>query len=158
GEVEAYGSGYWYLADRNGSVRDVMAEDGTVVRHRDWGAFGAKLTDGNDAFFIRYGWQGSEQDAPQGLYHLGGGAFYHPATGTTADGGTVAGNAPLGAGGLGDGADFAAAFGAQQALVGGLYAAWQPERKLSPDIASDPGFAKDWFGKVSDFSAAAGDT
>ena len=69
----------WYLADRLGSVRDIVDVSGTVVYHTGYDSFGNKVSSsgsGGD----RFGFTGREHDAALNLYYNRA-RFYDPATG-----------------------------------------------------------------------------
>jgi RHS repeat-associated protein len=69
----------WYLADRLGSVRDIVDLSGNVVYHTGYDSFGNKVSSsgsGGD----RFGFTGREHDAALNLYYNRA-RFYDPATG-----------------------------------------------------------------------------
>jgi RHS repeat-associated protein len=69
----------WYLADRLGSVRDIVDVSGNVVYHTGYDSFGNNVStsgSGSD----RFGFTGREHDAALNLYYNRA-RFYDPATG-----------------------------------------------------------------------------
>jgi RHS repeat-associated protein len=58
----------WYLADRQGSVRDLVNADGSRIDHIDYLAFGTVADQSNPAAGDRFLFTGRELDALTGLY------------------------------------------------------------------------------------------
>jgi len=77
--TDASGTTAWYLADRLGSVRDIVDVSGNVVYHTGYDSFGNNVStsgSGGD----RFGFTGREHDAALNLYYNRA-RFYDPATG-----------------------------------------------------------------------------
>ena len=77
--TDASGVTDWYLADRLGSVRDVVDVSGNVVYHNGYDSFGNNISTsgtGGD----RFGFTGREHDSALNLYYNQA-RFYDPATG-----------------------------------------------------------------------------
>lgn len=60
----------FYLADRLGTVRDIVNPAGVVINHIDYAAFGAILRQTNALAGDRFGFTGRELDQATGLYWL----------------------------------------------------------------------------------------
>jgi RHS repeat-associated protein len=65
--VERDGTMSWSLADRQGSVVDLVDEDGTVLNHFVYDSFGNRTQTSEVEF--RYGYTGRELDRETGLYY-----------------------------------------------------------------------------------------
>ncbi len=77
--TDASGVTNWYLADRLGSVRDIVDVSGNVVYHTGYDSFGNNIStsgSGGD----RFGFTGREHDAALNLYYYRA-RFYDPTTG-----------------------------------------------------------------------------
>ncbi len=59
----------WHLADRLGTVHDLVSAAGQVVNHVTYGAFGAVLAETNPAAADRFKFTGREWDGVTGLYY-----------------------------------------------------------------------------------------
>src|SRR5262249_6041282 len=71
----------WYLADREGSVRDVTDGAGSaVVNHIEYSSFGQVLSESNAAAGDRFLYTGREYEAELGLYYYRA-RFYDPSSG-----------------------------------------------------------------------------
>jgi RHS repeat-associated protein len=76
--VERDGTISWSLADRQGSVVDLVDEDGTVLNHFVYDSFGNRTQTSGVEF--RYGYTGRELDGETGLYYYRA-RYYAPTTG-----------------------------------------------------------------------------
>jgi RHS repeat-associated protein len=63
------GTSAWYLADRLGSVRDVVNTSGTVIDHVAYNAYGTVTSETNSANGDRFKFAGREFDAAINLYY-----------------------------------------------------------------------------------------
>src|SRR5206468_2754330 len=63
----ASGAATFYLADRLGSVRDLMNSSGTVLGHLDYDGFGKVTAETAPGSGDRLGYAGGERDAETGL-------------------------------------------------------------------------------------------
>ena len=66
--ISSGGTAAWYLADRLGSVRDIVNGSGAVIDHIDYDGFG-NPTETQPANGDRYKWTGREFDAETGLQY-----------------------------------------------------------------------------------------
>jgi RHS repeat-associated protein len=66
--INSSGIAAWYLADRVGSVRDIIANTGSVLDHIDYDGFG-NATETQPANGDRYKWTGREFDLETGLLY-----------------------------------------------------------------------------------------
>ena len=71
--VSSAGAAAWYLAERLGSVRDVLNASGAVIDHIDYDGFGRKTNETNPANGDRFGYTGQEHDAITGFISMGNG-------------------------------------------------------------------------------------
>jgi RHS repeat-associated protein len=95
--ISASGDVAWYLTDHLGSVRDIVNDNGVVLDHIDYDAFGNVTNETNPAQGDRFGWAGGIRDAATGLNFFNN-RYYDPQTGrwTTKDqSGFTAGDANL---------------------------------------------------------------
>jgi RHS repeat-associated protein len=84
-QVAAAGSGGaggadWYLADRQGTVRDVVDAEGAIVNRLTYGSFGEVLSETHPADGDRFRYTGREYDAESGLYFYRA-RYYDPQSG-----------------------------------------------------------------------------
>jgi RHS repeat-associated protein len=84
--ISAAGVVAWYLTDHLGSVRDEVNDNGVVLNHIDYTAFGAVNNETNPAKGDRFGWAGGIRDGETGLNFFDH-RYYNPQTGewTTKD-------------------------------------------------------------------------
>jgi RHS repeat-associated protein len=84
--ISAAGVVAWYLTDHLGSVRDVVNDNGVVLDHIDYTAFGNVTNETNPAKGDRFGWAGGVRDGETGLSFFDH-RYYNPQTGewTTKD-------------------------------------------------------------------------
>ena len=84
--ISAAGLVAWYLTDHLGSVRDVVNDNGVILDHIDYNAFGAVTNETNPAKGDRFGWTGGIRDGETGLSFFDH-RYYNPQTGewTTKD-------------------------------------------------------------------------
>jgi RHS repeat-associated protein len=75
---EANGQVIWSLGDRQGSVVDLVNEQGAVVNHFVYDSFGNRTS--STAADFRFGYTGRELDAETGLYYYRA-RYYDPAVG-----------------------------------------------------------------------------
>ena len=59
----------WYLADRQGTVRDLVNNSGTVIDRVDYGAFGDVVVESSPSNGDRFKYAGMELDSTTGLYY-----------------------------------------------------------------------------------------
>jgi RHS repeat-associated protein len=64
---ERSGTVVWSLGDRQGSVVDLVSENGTILNHFVYDGFGSRT--GTTAVDFRYGYTGRELDTETGLYY-----------------------------------------------------------------------------------------
>ncbi len=76
--MERDGTISWSLGDRQGSVVDLVDEDGTVLNHFVYDSFGNRTQTSGVEF--RYGYTGRELDGETGLYYYRA-RYYEPITG-----------------------------------------------------------------------------
>jgi RHS repeat-associated protein len=76
--VERDGTISWSLADRQGSIVDLVDEDGTVLNHFVYDSFGSRTQTSGVEF--RYGYTGRELDGETGLYYYRA-RYYDPTVG-----------------------------------------------------------------------------
>jgi RHS repeat-associated protein len=76
--VERDGTISWSLADRQGSIVDLVDEGGTVLNHFVYDSFGSRTQTSSVEF--RYGYTGRELDRETGLYYYRA-RYYAPTTG-----------------------------------------------------------------------------
>jgi RHS repeat-associated protein len=57
----------WFLADNQGTVRDVVDSNGTVINHINYDSFGQVQSQSNAGYDLRFGYTGREQDGETGL-------------------------------------------------------------------------------------------
>jgi RHS repeat-associated protein len=57
----------WFLADNQGTVRDVVDSNGTVIDHINYDSFGKVQSQSNAGYDLRFGYTGREQDGETGL-------------------------------------------------------------------------------------------
>jgi RHS repeat-associated protein len=89
---ERGGAVVWALADNQGTVRDVVDGNGTILNHVTYDSFGRVVAQTNPAVEFRYGYTGREQDGETGL-------DYYRARYYDAGVGRFIGEDPLGFGG-----------------------------------------------------------
>jgi RHS repeat-associated protein len=77
---EANGEVLWALTDNQGTVRDIVNNDGVVVNHITYDSFGKVTGESNAAVDFRFGYTGRELDAETGLYYYRA-RYYNPNTG-----------------------------------------------------------------------------
>ncbi len=70
----------WYLADQQGTVRDIVDSTGATLDHIDYDSFGAVLAETNPAEGDRFKFTGREYDATTGLYYYRA-RYYDPQAG-----------------------------------------------------------------------------
>jgi RHS repeat-associated protein len=68
-QENADGSLYWALSDHQGTVRDVVDGQGTVLNHIVYDSFGNVKSETNSGIDFRFGYTGRELDAETGLYY-----------------------------------------------------------------------------------------
>ncbi|OPZ27781.1 MAG: tRNA(Glu)-specific nuclease WapA precursor [Lentisphaerae bacterium ADurb.BinA184] len=78
-QEDAAGAVYWHLADREGSVRDLLDGAGALADHTLMTAFGQVVSRTAPAIANRYYFTGRELDAETGLYYYRA-RYYDPAT------------------------------------------------------------------------------
>ena len=59
----------WFLADNQGSIRDVVDGNGSLIDHVVYDSFGKVQSQSNASYDLRYGYTGREQDAETGYYY-----------------------------------------------------------------------------------------
>jgi RHS repeat-associated protein len=64
---ETTSSTNWFLGDNQGSIRDVVDGNGTVIDHVVYDSFGKVQSQSNAGYELRFGYTGREQDAETGL-------------------------------------------------------------------------------------------
>jgi RHS repeat-associated protein len=57
----------WFLADNQGTVRDIVDSNGTVIDHINYDSFGKVQSQSNAGYDLRFGYTGREQDGETGL-------------------------------------------------------------------------------------------
>jgi RHS repeat-associated protein len=57
----------WFLADNQGTVKDVVDSNGTVIDHINYDSFGKVQSQSNAGYDLRFGYTGREQDGETGL-------------------------------------------------------------------------------------------
>ena len=70
----------WALADHQGSVRDVIENQGTVLNHIIYDSFGQVINQSNSTVYFRYGYTGRELDQESGRYFYRA-RYYDPGVG-----------------------------------------------------------------------------
>ena len=70
----------WYLGDREGTIRDIANNSGTVIDHIDYNSYGAVLAESASSSGDRWKYAGREYDATTGLYYNRA-RWYDPASG-----------------------------------------------------------------------------
>jgi RHS repeat-associated protein len=78
--VSTPGNVLWPLPDNQGSVRDLVDNDGDVVNHLVYGAFGQTLSETNAAVDHLFGYVGRETDEESDLQFFRN-RYYDPANG-----------------------------------------------------------------------------
>jgi RHS repeat-associated protein len=68
-DENAQGEVLWALADNQGTVRDVVEADGTVVNHITYDSFGQVTGESNPNIDFRFGYTGREFDEETGQYY-----------------------------------------------------------------------------------------
>lgn len=71
----------WALADHQGSVRDVIDSQGTVLNHITYDSYGQVTSETNPELDFRFGYTGRERDEETGLYYYRA-RYFDPAVGT----------------------------------------------------------------------------
>jgi RHS repeat-associated protein len=61
------GAEVWFLADNQGTVKDVVDNNGTVIDHINYDSFGKVQSQSNAGYDLRFGYTGREQDGETGL-------------------------------------------------------------------------------------------
>ena len=74
------GDTHWALTDHEGSVRDVIANSGSVLDHIQYDSFGNILSQSNAADAMRLAYTGQQYDSQTGLYYDHA-RYYDPTTG-----------------------------------------------------------------------------
>jgi RHS repeat-associated protein len=64
---ERGGAVVWALADNQGTIRDLVDGNGTILNHITYDSFGKIVSQSNASVEFRYGYTGREQDAETGL-------------------------------------------------------------------------------------------
>jgi RHS repeat-associated protein len=64
---ETAGSTSWFLADNQGSIRDVVDSNGGLINHVVYDSFGKVQSQSNAGYDLRFGYTGREQDSETGL-------------------------------------------------------------------------------------------
>ncbi len=64
---ETASSTSWFLADNQGTVKDVVDSNGAVIDHVVYDSFGKVQSQSNAGYDLRYGYTGREQDGETGL-------------------------------------------------------------------------------------------
>ena len=67
--INSGGLAAWYLADRLGSVRDLVSASGAVIDHLDYDVFGNITSESSSSNGDRYKWTGRELDIATGLQY-----------------------------------------------------------------------------------------
>nr|WP_250564781.1 RHS repeat-associated core domain-containing protein [Adonisia turfae] len=80
-EETANGDVRWALTDHQGSVRDVIDNQGTVLNHITYNSFGQVTSETNPDIDFRFGYTGRELDEATGLMYYRA-RYYDPAVGT----------------------------------------------------------------------------
>jgi RHS repeat-associated protein len=78
--ISAEGDAYWLLPDRQGSIRDILDDEGTVVDSLTYDGFGNVTEETAPALTGRYTYTGRERDVETGLLYYRA-RHYDPATG-----------------------------------------------------------------------------
>ncbi|NEQ42461.1 MAG: RHS repeat-associated core domain-containing protein [Leptolyngbya sp. SIOISBB] len=79
-EETADGTFHWALTDHQGSVRDVIDNDGNILNRIVYDSFGQVTSETNPDFDFRFGYTGREQDDATGLMYYRA-RYYDPAVG-----------------------------------------------------------------------------
>jgi RHS repeat-associated protein len=79
-QENANGDLLWALTDHQGSVRDVVDNQGNLLNHIVYDSFGNVTNETNSAINFRFGYTGREFDAETGLYYYRA-RYYDPQTG-----------------------------------------------------------------------------
>ena len=80
-EETADGEVRWALSDHQGSVRDVIDSEGTVLNHITYDSYGQVISETNPEVDFRFGYTGRERDEETGLYYYRA-RYFDPAVGT----------------------------------------------------------------------------
>lgn len=70
----------WHLADRLGTIRDILGSSGTIVSNIEYGSFGGVVTITNPSTADRFLFTGRELDSQTGLHYYRA-RFYDPSLG-----------------------------------------------------------------------------
>jgi RHS repeat-associated protein len=68
-QEDGSGTVFWMLADRLGSITDLLDNSGTVVNHLKYDSYGNLISQSNPAATTRYRYTGREVDQETGLYY-----------------------------------------------------------------------------------------
>ncbi len=79
-QVDGSGNVLWLLSDHEGSVRDMVDNDGSQVKHVAYDSFGGIVSENASSVSLRFGYAGREQDSETGLYYNRA-RYYDPSTG-----------------------------------------------------------------------------
>jgi RHS repeat-associated protein len=71
----------WALSDHQGSIRDVITNDGTVLNHITYDSYGNVTSETNPTFDFRFGYTGRERDEETGMHYYRA-RYFDPAIGT----------------------------------------------------------------------------
>ena len=80
-EETAEGEVRWALSDHQGTVRDLIDGDGTVLNHITYDSYGQVTSETNPDVDFRFGYTGRERDQETGLYYYRA-RYFDPAPGT----------------------------------------------------------------------------
>ena len=80
-EETAAGEVRWALADHQGSVRDVIDNQGNLLNHLTYDSYGQVTSETNPDLDFRFGYTGREWDEETGLYYYRA-RYFDPAPGT----------------------------------------------------------------------------
>jgi RHS repeat-associated protein len=78
--IDGNGTAWWYLTDREGSVRDVLNASGTQADHTDYTAFGVIITQTSAAAQGRFAFTSKDDDSQTG-FQFNVDRYYAPALG-----------------------------------------------------------------------------
>src|SRR5262249_59928374 len=78
--ISAAGAAAWYLADRLGSVRNLVDGSGTLLNTLTYDGYGNRLSESSPANGDRYGYTAREWDSETSL-QFSRGRYYNPSTG-----------------------------------------------------------------------------
>ena len=80
-EETATGEVRWALSDQQGSVRDVIDSQGTVLNHLTYDSYGQVKSESSPELIFRFGYTGREWDEETGLYYYRA-RYFDPEPGT----------------------------------------------------------------------------